>query len=207
MAGWSHRFAVILAAHGFRALPVSYGTGDVFAAGPIRDVPLEGLRAAVLDLAAHPGVTRVGAFGWSRGAEKLALLASFLGSEDPLAAVALHAGADRVHGAFDPQAFRDGQGGLAIRPDEPAAWVWDGAAVPPGQPIEIERYPGPVFLSVGDADEVWDHRMTLALAGRLDAAGRPTDLLVAEGQGHGYAFDREPELWRRLTGFFRKALG
>ena len=34
MAGWSHRFAAILAAHGLRALPRSYGAGDFFGAEP-----------------------------------------------------------------------------------------------------------------------------------------------------------------------------
>ena len=40
MAGWAHRFAVILAAHGVLALPHSYGTGDVWGAGEIGDVPV-----------------------------------------------------------------------------------------------------------------------------------------------------------------------
>ncbi len=206
MAGWSHRFAVILAAHGFRALPISYGEGDFFAAGPIRDVPLEGLSDAISALAAHTGTGEIGAFGWSRGAEKLALLASYLASTQPLAAVALHAGPDRVHSAFDPAAFRTGQGGLETDSAAPAAWTWRGQPVTPGADIAIEHFPGPVFLSVGDADDVWDPRMTFRLADRLATAGRPADLLVGKGQGHGYAFDREPELWVRLTAFFSKHL-
>ncbi|MDJ0825530.1 MAG: prolyl oligopeptidase family serine peptidase [Rhodobacter sp.] len=157
-------------------------------------------------LAAHPKVTRAGAFGWSRGAEKLALLASTLANTDPLAAIALHAGSDIVHSAFDPQAFRTGQGGLDADPGSEAAWTRSGRPVPPGQPIEIERYPGPVFLSVGDADEVWDHRQTLRLADRLSKAGRPADLWEAEGQGHGLTLDVEPELWARLTAFFTQHL-
>jgi len=40
MAGWSHRFAAILAAQGYLALAAEYGQGDFFGAGPIRDVPL-----------------------------------------------------------------------------------------------------------------------------------------------------------------------
>ena len=205
-AGWSHRFAVILAAHGFRALPVGYGEGDIFGAGPIRDVPLEPLGQAISTLANHPGVTRTGAFGWSRGAEKLALFASLTGPDSALTAIALHAGSDRIHSAFDPEKFKDGQGGLDTDPDAPAAWTWAGKPLRPGAPIAIEAYPGPVFLSVGDADEIWDHQMTLTLADRLEQAGNPADILIGPGQGHGYSFDYEPTLWTRLTAFFRRHL-
>ena len=205
-AGWSHRFAVILAAHGFRALPISYGEGDIFGAGPIREVPLEPLGAAIAALADLPTVTQTGAFGWSRGAEKLALYASLTGSAAPLKAIALHAGADRVHAAFDPAAFKAGQGGPDANPDAPAAWTWAGGRLRPGAPIEIARYPGPVFLSVGDADAIWDHAMTLTLAERLASAGRSADLLVAPNQGHGLSFAYEPALWARLTTFFQRHL-
>ena len=205
-AGWSHRFAVILAARGFRALPISYGEGDIFGAGPIRDVPLEPLGEAIAALADHPTVTHTGAFGWSRGAEKLALYASLTGPDSALSAIALHAGSDRIHSAFDPAAFKAGKGGLNTDPGAPAAWTWRGAPLRPGEPIEIDRYPGPVFLSVGDEDEIWDHQMTLTLADRLEQSGTPADLLVAPNQGHGLTFDYEPTLWTRLTAFFRRHL-
>ncbi len=205
-AGWSHRFAVILAAHGFRALPVSYGEGDIFGAGPIREVPLEPLGAAIAALNALPTVTQTGAFGWSRGAEKLALYTALTGPDSPLKAIALHAGSDRIHSEFDPAVFRAGQGGLDTDPDAPAAWTWAGEPLRPGTPIEIESYPGPVFLSVGNADEIWDHRMTLTLADRLEQAGNPADLLIGPGQGHGLTFDYEPTLWARLTAFFHRHL-
>lgn len=209
MAGWSHRFAAILAAHGFFALPVSYGQGDFFAAGPIRDVALESLRDAGAALMALPRVDLVGGFGWSKGAEQLLLLASLLGAETPFAAIAAHAAPDRVTAAFDPAAFRAGAPALATDPDAPRAWTFAGedARLAPGAEIGIERYPGPVFLSVGDADEVWDHHMTLALAARLAAAGRPADLFVAQGEGHALSFQREPELWFRLAAFFGRHLG
>lgn len=48
--------------------------------------------------------------------------------------------------------------------------------------------------------------MTRRLAQRRQEAGRSVDLFVAEGQGHGFAFDREPELWARLVPFFRTHL-
>jgi dipeptidyl aminopeptidase/acylaminoacyl peptidase len=207
-AGWSHRFAAILAAQGMLALPLSFGTGDVFGAGAIREVDLGIVPAAARSLAAHPRASgRVGLFGWSKGGE-MALLVAALGGAD-FACVAAHAAADRVGNAFDAAAFRAGAPAAAFDPAGPRAWTWAGhdAALEPGAAIAVETYGGPVFLSVGTADEVWDHRMTLRLAARLAAAGRPADLMVAEGQGHGFAFDREPELWARLGAFFGRHLG
>lgn len=91
----------------------------------------------------------------------------------------------------------------------PRARLWpgqDGAPVP-GRPIEVERFAGPMFLSVGDADEIWDHGMTLRLAERRRAAALPVALCVWPGQGHGLTFDVEPGLWARLAAFFGAHLG
>lgn len=202
MAGWSHRFAAILAAQGCFAMPYAYGEGDFWAAGAILDVPLAPVLDAVDALAAHPRCAGAGLFGWSRGAEMALLLASLEGKTDRLPCVAAHAPSDTVNMAFLPGQAR------SQSPDAPRAWVWpeDATRTTPGARIEIERYPGPVFLSVGTADEIWDHRMTLRLAERLEAAGRPADLFVAEGQGHAFTFDREPELWQRLLAFFHHHL-
>ncbi len=210
MAGWSHRFALILAAHGFLALPVSYGEGDFFGAGEIRDTPLMHDLQALRALNAHPRCTGTGLFGWSRGGEKVLLLASLVGSDPALKCVAAHTPSDKVVSAFDPVAMREGREWRSTRPDAPHAWVWDDPAMAdrliPGAEIEIERFNGPVFLSVGTADEVWPHEQTLTLAARLEKAGNPADLLVAQGQGHGYDFDTEPMLWDRLVTFFRRHL-
>lgn len=207
MAGWAHRFAVILAVHGFLALPLGYCSGGTFwRAGVIRDVALPRTLEAVAALAAHPRCARAGLFGWSRGGEQAMLVASLAAATDALTCVAAHAPADVVVSSFDPDA--EARPGAHIDPASLRAWTWPGHddRLAPGTPIEIETYPGPVFLSVGTADEVWDHRMTLNLADRLAAAGRPADLLVAQGQGHGFTFDREPELWARLTAFFETHL-
>ncbi|MEL6644050.1 MAG: prolyl oligopeptidase family serine peptidase [Pseudomonadota bacterium] len=207
MAGWAHRFAAILAGHGMLALPISYGEGTVWGAGPIRDVDLGVIPRAVAALADHPRCRAAGVFGWSRGGEMVLLAASLFGVGS-IPCVAAHAPSDVVVNAFDPEALRAGGDRHAAGPDGPRAWRLEGeeSALRPGTPVEIERYTGPVFLSVGTADEVWDPAMTLRLADRLAAAGNPADLLVAEGQGHGFDFDREPELWGRLIAFFERAL-
>lgn len=204
-SGWSHRFAAILAAYGIAAVPYSYGAGDVFGAGDIRDVDVSAVFDAGARLALHARVAGLGLLGWSRGGELAMILAGYGGTDLPFRAIAAHAPADRVMSAFDVAAFRDG--GMMVSNDHDArrAWVWDKAGVPalaPGTPIPAERFSGPVFLSVGDRDEVWDHAMTLRLAERRRAAGCPTDLWIAVGQGHALDFAAEPELWGRLESFF-----
>lgn len=204
MAGWAHRFAAILAAHGVLALPYSYGTGDFWAAGRIAGVDLRGVVAAGARLAAHPRCRGAGLFGWSFGGGMALAVAALQGAGGPFRAVASHAGADFVTAAFDPEDFRKGHRLRDPAPDAPRAFLWPGeeAALTPGAPLPLHRLSVPVFLSVGDADPIWPHQQTLNVAAALRAQGTPVDLLVAAGQGHGYDFDREPELWARLLAFF-----
>lgn len=207
-AGWSHRFAAILAAHGMLAMPWAYGSGDLWHAGPIADVDLRGLVEAGCVLAAHPRCRGVGVFGWSFGGGLVLIASALQGPEGPFRAVASHAGADFVTQAFDPANFVTGEHRRRPEGDAPRAFVWPGeeAALTPGLPLPLERVQIPVFLSVGDADPVWPHSQTLNVAQRLRDMGREVDLMVGEGQGHGYDLDREPELWARLLGFFGKHL-
>ena len=203
-AGWSHRFAVILAAHGVAALPYGYGTGDVWGAGEIRQVDIGRINAVGARLAQHPGLQTLDLLGWSRGGELAMHLGAIAGAASPFRRIAAHAPADHCVPAFDIARMRAG----TPRGDgEDRAWVWDGhdARLVPGTPIEIERFDRPVFLSVGTADEVWDPQMTRNLASRLAAAGNPADLFFAEGQGHALDFATEPELWARLLAFIRRA--
>jgi dipeptidyl aminopeptidase/acylaminoacyl peptidase len=206
-AGWSHRFAAILAAHGLLALPLAYGEGDLFGAGRIEGVDLGEIPAAGRALAAHERCAgRVGLFGWSKGGEAAMLVAAL--APAPFACAAAHAAPSQVTAAFDPSAFRSG-GGISRVPDAPRAWVWAGHEddLVPGRPIPVERAAVPLFLSSGTADAVVPHADTLAMARRLEAAGSPADLFVAEGQGHGLDFGVEPALWARLAAFLRRHLG
>lgn len=208
MAGWSHRFAAILAAHGMLALPWSYGAGDFFGAGPVQEVDLSALPAAGTALAAHPrGNGRAGLFGWSKGAEA-ALISAALAPSGTFACVAAHAPPDRVLGAVDPAVLRAGGRWRRDAPGDPRAWVWPGrdAELVPGTALPVTAATMPLFLSVGTADEVWPAAQTLTLARRLTEAGRPAELFVAEGQGHGFDFDTEPQLWARLLAFFGRHL-
>lgn len=203
-AGWSHRFAAIMAAHGVATLPFGYGTGDVWGAGEIRDVDIGRIVTAGTTIAAHSKLSSLDLLGWSRGGELAMHLGAIAGAALPFRRIAAHAPADHCVPAFDVARMRAGQPrGEA----EARAWRWAGHddRLAPGAAIEIERFPRPVFLSVGTADEVWDHQMTLNLAARREAAGCPTDLFVAEGQGHAFDFATEPQLWHRLLAFVERA--
>ncbi|MEM6389190.1 MAG: prolyl oligopeptidase family serine peptidase [Pseudomonadota bacterium] len=203
-AGWSHRFAAILAAHGFWACPFGYGTGDVWGAGAIRDVDISVIPANAARIGDLPEITALHLLGWSRGGELAMHLAALGGDDLPFASIAAHAPADRVIGPFDAQAFRQGEAPASGR-----AWVWPGheEALAPETAIAVENFSRPVFLSVGSFDEVWNPDMTRALYDRRKSAGLPTELYWAEGQGHAFDADTEPEFWRRLTAFFEKPSG
>ena len=101
MAGWAHRFAAILAAHGMLALPLGYGEGDFWSAGPIREQPLARVIEAGRALAAEPRTGRVGLLGWSKGGEMAMAVASLMGADTPFACVAAHAPTDTITGAFE----------------------------------------------------------------------------------------------------------
>lgn len=206
-SGWSHRFAAILASHGVAALPFAYGTGDVWGAGDIENVDISAVVTAAEQLRDHAQVETLDLLGWSRGGELAMHLGAIGGADVPFRRIAAHAPADICIPAFKVEKLRAGELRTEPGPDAPRAWVWDGHddKLVPGQKIEIEHFPRPVFLSVGTADEVWDHQMTLHLAKRLSDAGNPPDLLLAEGQGHAYDFATEPQLWARLLEFIRRA--
>jgi dipeptidyl aminopeptidase/acylaminoacyl peptidase len=214
-SGWSHRIAVILAAHGFLAFPFGYSRGgNAWNAGNIVDVPLDRSAEA---LAALRGFAfsgpKIGLFGISRGGEHALLLASLM-ARDGVAglpdAIAVHAPADVVCGAFNARYWRDaGDPGWQSWDPSNRAWTWRGSSegLLPTTPIEIERFAGPLFISHGTEDRVWSVDMTRRLAARLHAAGRDPQVHYFEGEEHTLRSEAENDFNEKLIAFFSGNLG
>lgn len=192
LSGWSHRIAVILAAHGFLAYPHAYSLGgNAWNAGSIENVPLDRTAEALKALRAFPFCNgKVGLYGVSRGAEHALLLSSLMARECPEIlpdALAAHAPPDVICGAFDAKAYRDpGDPGWQSWDFARRAWTWKGSSedLKPTTPIEIEAYDGPLMLSHGSKDRVWSVEMTERLARRMKAAGRDPDVHIYPEQDH-----------------------
>lgn len=191
-SGWSHRNAVLLAAHGFLAFPFPYSKGgNVWNAGNITDIPIDRTMAAFRALRDFAGTgTKAGLFGISRGGEHALLLTALMARDGESGlpdAVAVLAAADVVCGAFDARYYRDmGDPGYRVWDPAQRAWSWKGQSegLLPTTPIAIELYEGPVFLAHGKKDTVWSARMTERLAARLRAAGKDPEVHLYDNQGH-----------------------
>ncbi|MBB3140017.1 alpha/beta hydrolase family protein [Halomonas organivorans] len=213
-SGWSHRLAVLFAAHGFLAYPHAYSRGgNAWNAGAIEEVALDRTAealAALREFAYCSG--RVGLYGVSRGGEHALLLASLMAEEGRAGqadALAAHASADVVCGAFDARSFRDsGDPGWQAWDAASRAWTWRGSSerLKPTTRIEIERYAGPVLLSHGVEDATWSVDMTRRLAERLAARKGHVETHFYEGEGHMLRSEAENLHHERLLRFFSRFL-
>jgi dienelactone hydrolase len=222
--GWvGHRDAAILAAHGFLALPLAYSVGgNPWVAGDIWNVALDETERVLGALREHRSCNgKVGVYGWSRGAEHALLAAAMMaraGSSVLPAAVAAHAPPDRVMGAWRNLFYRHRDAGDPIQPppvwgfrtdrlvEGACAWTWRGEPIADAAAIPIEAYAGPIFISVGERDEIWPAEMAPRLIERLRAAGRKPEFHTYKGQLHM----PDPVAWNThlqlLLGFFGRAL-
>lgn len=191
-AGWSHRDAMLFAAHGYLVLPLGYSNGgNAWNAGHIIDYPLERSAEALLALRNFSYVAEwVGLYGVSRGAEHALLLGSLMARDAIKSlpdAIAVHSSPDVVCGAFDARGYRDaGDPGWQAWDVSKRAWTWKGShqGLLPTMPIEIERYPGPLFMSHGTKDQMWSVEMTRRLEQRLRHHGRYPEVHYYEGEDH-----------------------
>lgn len=213
-SGWSHRNAVLLAAHGFLAFPFGYSNGgNAWNAGSIEEVPLDRSRDALAALCAFAFAgEKLALYGVSRGAEHALLLTSLMAREGLTGlpdAVAAHSPPDVICGAFDSRRYRD-IGDPGWQPWDPAkrAWSWRGSSADflPSSPIEIERFDGPLFLSHGTADRVWSVEMTRRLVARLPLNGRTPEVHYYEGQDHIRGSSAENEHHEHLMLFLERHL-
>jgi pimeloyl-ACP methyl ester carboxylesterase len=211
-SGWSHQTATLLAAHGFLAFPMPYARGgNAWNAGSIIDVPLDRTVQALEALRAFSFADKVGLFGVSRGAEH-GLLVSSLMAQDGLPvpdALAVHAPADVVCGAFDAARWRD-RGDPGWQSWDPAlrAWTWRGSSesLLPSTPIAVDRITCPMFISHGVNDEVWSVEMAHRIEARLRAAGRSPQMHIVESEGHLFRSEAQNELNAALIDFFERQL-
>ena len=124
-------------------------------------------------------------------------------------AIAVHAAPDVVYGAFVSATWRDkGDPGWQAWDPSQRAWTWHGSTVGllPTMPIEIELYPGLLYLSHGVRDSVWSVEMTRRLEARLRRHGRSPEVHYLSGQDHAPEGEHENEHNRRLVAFLRSNL-
>lgn len=213
-AGWSHRDAVLFAAHGFLAFPYGYSSGgNLWNAGHIIDYPLERSMESLRALRDFQYVEgRVGLYGVSRGAEHALLLGSLMARDELKGApdaIAVHSAPDVVCGAFDARGFRDaGDPGWQAWDVSKRAWTWRDSHedLLPTTPIEIERYPGPLLLSHGTEDRMWSVEMTRRLEKRLRRHGRKPAIYYYEGEDHIPSSAGQNIHYSLLLDFFSKSL-
>jgi dipeptidyl aminopeptidase/acylaminoacyl peptidase len=213
-AGWSHRDAMLFAAHGFLAFPYGYSSGgNAWNAGHIIDYPLDRSVEAFKALREFQFADkRVGLYGISRGAEHALLLGSLMARdkiEGMPDAIAAHSPPDAVCGAFDARSFRDGgDPGWQAWDVSKRAWTWRNSheGLLPTTPIEIGRYPGPLLLSHGTKDRMWSVEMTKRLEQRLREHGRSPEVHYYEGEDHIPSSSGQNAHCQLLLDFFSKHL-
>ncbi len=76
-----------------------------------------------------------------------------------------------------------------------SAWLLNGVAIPANKRIEIEKYDGPILITVGEKDEVWPVEQTHRIEQTLLKAGKKPEIHYFPNEGH--AFDRADELKRK----------
>lgn len=213
-SGFAHLQAAIFSTRGIAALPLGYSIGgNLWNAGQIENVPLE-RTAAALDALRHcPRSTgKVGIYGVSRGAEHALLLAVLMATDSTLHApdaVAVHAPPDVICGAFDAREWRDpGDPGWQAWDPARRAWTWKGSseALLPSQPIEIQRYPGPLLISAGEKDTTWSSAMSGRLANRYATGGQTADQLLFPDDGHVLSAEATMLRDKKISAFFTQHL-
>lgn len=212
-SGWVNNQAMVFAMRGFVALSFPYGTGgNPWHASDILNVDLEKTAEALAALRNDPHVAgrRIGLYGSSRGAEHALLLTSLMARDKVEGlpdAVAVHSPSDTIVGAFIGASWKPKD--REVWDPSKRAWRWRGSSdgLTPTTPIEIERYSGPLFISHGEADDVWTVECTRRLEARLKSAGRNPEIHYYPGEGHGFKAETANLQRQRLTEFFSRHLG
>jgi dienelactone hydrolase len=162
---------------------------------------------------------RVVVYGFSRGGELALIAASLAASEaETPDAVVAHAPSDTYNGPFNwnwqdaacwvcpngpgrcpastPRSALSWNPGCG--PDDPSridtswsAWLAGGERVRSRTRIEIERFPGPVLITVGENDSLWPAEQTRRIEQTLHAHGRDVKVHYFPGADHVFGFRDE----------------
>lgn len=72
-----------------------------------------------------------------------------------------------------------------------SSWLVSGVNILTGKRIEIEKYDGPILITVGEKDEVWPADQTRRIEKTLQDAGRKPEIHYFAKEGHGFMWDAE----------------
>jgi dienelactone hydrolase len=225
--------ALYLAAHGYAALAYSYYGSNDGVVGPretLGNIELLKTYEAFTWLKKSRFVSgrKVALHGTSRGAEQALLLASLLpgtGFEVP-DAVAVHAPTEVVWGSWnwdwDDQRcwFPDpndsskklwnpncGPNPIDLSEEENIAWRWQGQPLALDARIEVEKYPGPYFITHGTSDQIWEVEKTRKIESTLKKADCLHECHYFEGEGHQLGLHAENRRNELLVNFLGRHLG
>lgn len=86
------------------------------------------------------------------------------------------------------------------------SWIFDGIPLKLNETIPIENFKKPIFITVGDKDELWDYQKSVRIAGRLKQFGRKVELHVFSGQYHVFDAENENKRHELLLNFLASFL-
>lgn len=72
-----------------------------------------------------------------------------------------------------------------------SSWIISGTNILAGKRIEIEKYTGPILITVGEKDEVWPADQTRRIEKTLIDAGKKPEVHYFPKEGHGFMWDAE----------------
>jgi dienelactone hydrolase len=67
-----------------------------------------------------------------------------------------------------------------------SAWLLNGVTISSGVPIEIEKFDGPIMITVGTKDTVWPFEQTERLEAKLKKFSRSPEVTYFNGADHGF---------------------
>jgi len=181
----------------------------------LQNVELTQVQSAISWLRQNPaGNGKVVVYGFSRGAELTMILGSlaFTPETYPSALIA-HSPSDVYNGAYnwdwnEPSCWickledgctekskeTDYRWNPSCNPENDfnkidftkSAWLLNGVNIPSKTPIAIEKYAGPIMITVGSKDTVWPVEQTQRLEAKLKKRGRSPEVTYFPDADHGF---------------------